>query len=201
MELRAQQGHAVLVGEDGASVREVDDQEPPLPLGLAGALREWAQVADAVSRVGNRASGDSTGELVSRRGEQLAARLAGVVGRSVRYADPLRGEIRVVGVPRSAAVEWTNPQWQRVVERTPWATGSTVSVFVAVLVLFAVISVSLGLGETSSWLAIGANVLIGCGLAPSVWLARGVPVWRWVVYGVAAGLVLAWLGLLLSLLG
>lgn len=201
MELRAQQGHAVLVDDDGSGVREVDARLPLLPLGLTDALREWAQVADAVLRADHLPSASGTGELVSRRGEQLAGRLAGLVGTSIRYADPLRGEVRVVEAPRPADVEQTHPNWQRVVEPTPWATGLTVSFFIAILVLFAVISVSLGLGETSSWLAIAANVLIGIGLAPSVWLTRKVALWRWVAHGVAAGVGLAWIGLLLSLLG
>ncbi|WP_276313846.1 DUF2537 domain-containing protein [Solihabitans fulvus] len=33
-----------------------------------------------------------------------------------------------------------------------------------------------------------------------MWLARRVPVWRWVAYGVVAGVGLAWFGLILSTL-
>jgi Protein of unknown function (DUF2537) len=64
-----------------------------------------------------------------------------------------------------------------------------------------VVTVSVGLGETSWWLAVLANLVICGGLAPSVWLARNVLVWRWVAFGVIAGLGLAWLGLLLAALG
>ncbi|HWE90238.1 MAG TPA: DUF2537 domain-containing protein [Pseudonocardiaceae bacterium] len=38
------------------------------------------------------------------------------------------------------------------------------------------------------------------GLAPSVWLTRNVRVWRWVAYGIVAGLAVGWIGLLLTLL-
>lgn len=206
VELRAEQGHAVLV-EDGCSdAHVVSAQHPPLPQGLTSALEEWAKVADAVVRAGQRGVGPSTTELVSRRGEQLAARLAGVVGRAIRYADPLLGEVREVQVPlpRPATTRRPRPypprRWERVAEPTPWGTGVAVSGFVAVLVVLAVVSISLGLAETSSFLSVGANVLIGVGLAPSVWLARQVPIWRWVAFGVAAGILLAWFGLLLTLL-
>ena len=63
-----------------------------------------------------------------------------------------------------------------------------------------VVSLSLGLGETSRWLALIANVLVVGGLAPSVWLGRKVPVWRWVAYGVVTGVIVAWLALILTLL-
>lgn len=208
VELRAQRGHAVLVADGGADVHEVSAQHPPLPPGLTNALEEWAKVADAVTRAGHRPVGPSTTELVSRRGEQLAARLATEVGCAVRYADPLRGEVRVVRVPlprtangRTRPRPYPPQTWARVAEPTPWATGIAVSGFVAVLVVFAVISISLGLAETTPFLALGANVLIGAGLAPSVWLARHVPIWRWVGFGVAGGIMLAWFGLLLHLLG
>lgn len=200
VELRAQEGRAVLVGEDGSGAREIDAHYPALPLGLSDALREWAQVADAVIRSGHRPSVRETGDLVSRRGEQLARRLAGVIGRSIRYADPLGGEIRVVDVPQ-VAEDLTSREWRQATEPTPWGTGLAVSAFAGLLVLVAVVSVSLGLGESSRWLAFAANVLIGSGLAPSVWLLRRVPVWRWVAYGVAAGLGLAWVGLVFTLLG
>ncbi|NUT91911.1 MAG: DUF2537 domain-containing protein, partial [Saccharothrix sp.] len=79
-------------------------------------------------------------------------------------------------------------------------TGLTVSVFTAAVVTFMVVTLSLGLGETSSWLALLANVLVVGGIAPSVWLARKVLVWRWVAYGVVAGVLLAWFALITTLL-
>ena len=63
-----------------------------------------------------------------------------------------------------------------------------------------VVSLSLGLDETSRWLALVANVLVVGGLAPSVWLGRRVPVWRWVAYGVVTGVLVAWFALILTLL-
>jgi hypothetical protein len=63
-----------------------------------------------------------------------------------------------------------------------------------------VVTLSLGLGDTNRWLALVANVLVVGGIAPSVWLARKVLVWRWVAYGVVTGVVLAWLALILTLL-
>jgi len=42
---------------------------------------------------------------------------------------------------------------------------------------------------------------VAAGLAPSMWLTRAIPVWRWVAYGAAGGILLTWITLLLSLLG
>jgi hypothetical protein len=86
-------------------------------------------------------------------------------------------------------------------EPTPWATGLTVTAVVAAMITVAVTTLSFALAQASLWLAVIANVVIIGGLSPSVWLARDVPVWRWVALGVTTGLGLAWLILLLSLLG
>jgi hypothetical protein len=92
------------------------------------------------------------------------------------------------------------PRWPAV-EPTPWATGLTVSAFVASVVLAAVVSLIRGLGEMAWWLGgLGLLVVTG-GLAPSIWLARHTPLWRWLSYGVAAGLALSWVAVLLSALG
>jgi hypothetical protein len=76
-----------------------------------------------------------------------------------------------------------------------------VTVVVAAMMCVAVTSLSFALAQASLWLAVIANVVVIGGLSPSVWLARDVPVWRWVALGVAGGLGLAWLALILSLLG
>ena len=83
----------------------------------------------------------------------------------------------------------------REAEPTPWLTGLTVTAFIAVVTGAAVLTLSSTLDETSSWLAFGADVVVTSGLAPSLWLARRVPVWRWVALGAAAGLAVGWLGL------
>ncbi|MBV8996837.1 MAG: DUF2537 domain-containing protein, partial [Pseudonocardiales bacterium] len=44
------------------------------------------------------------------------------------------------------------------------------------------------------------NLLVAVGLTPSIWLTRATPIWRWIAYGAAAGILLTWLTLLLSLL-
>jgi hypothetical protein len=87
------------------------------------------------------------------------------------------------------------------VEPTPWATGLTLSVFTAVVVTVAVVALSTGLADISRLLAAIANFIIAAGLAPSVWLARRTPVWRWVALGTTFGTVISWFALLLLLLG
>jgi hypothetical protein len=86
-------------------------------------------------------------------------------------------------------------------EPTPWVTGLTVSVVAAVIVGIALISLSQGLAPNGTGFVVVANLLAAAGLAPSIWLGWSIPIWRWVAYGAAAGIVLTWIALLLSLLG
>lgn len=210
MQLRARDGRALLAGPaDGvdADDREVDPRSLALGADLAEALHEWARVADAVHRNG-QTDESAAARLISRRGQQLAGRVAAVMGSPVSYADPLTGEITEVAIPehelvvpaQDDATEPPTDDRDRPDETTPWATGLTVTGFSAALVLLVVVALSLALGAASNWLALIANVVIALGLAPSVWLARRTPVWRWVAYGVVAGIVVAWIALLFTAL-
>jgi Protein of unknown function (DUF2537) len=207
---RGTYSHAVdpHVGDDE---QEVDPHSLALGADLAEALHEWARVADAVYRNGQ--DGESAAaRLISRRGEQLASRVAAVMGRPVSYADPLTGEVTQIDVPDAVppadrgqvATWWAGrsgaPAGRHSPEPTPWATGLTVTAFTAILVLIIVVTLSLALGGASRWLALIANIVIAVGLAPSVWLARRAPVWRWVAYGVVGGIVTAWVALLFTAL-
>jgi hypothetical protein len=209
VQLRARDGRALLAGPaDGADDREVDPRSLALGADLAEALHEWARVADAIHRNG-QTDESAAARLISRRGQQLAGRVAAVMGSPVSYADPLTGEITEVAVPEPEPVippdrdeepESPADEPDRPAEATPWATGLTVTGFSAALVLLVVVALSLALGAASNWLALIANVVIALGLAPSVWLARRTPVWRWVAYGVVAGIVVAWIALLFTAL-
>ncbi|WP_434451248.1 DUF2537 domain-containing protein [Lentzea sp. E54] len=205
MELRVRDGRAVLAGEDPsgdhAGEREVDPHSLPLGVDLAEALHEWAKVADAVVRTETPADGVASA-LVSRRGKQLAGRIAAVMNTAVHYTDPVSGEQVSVDAPAppDAPAKAVLVETEEEPEPTPWGTGLTVSFITAAIVTVTVVSLSLGLGETSQWLALVANVLVVGGLAPSVWLGRRVPVWRWVAYGVVTGVIVAWLALILTLL-
>jgi hypothetical protein len=182
LELRAQAGSAVLTSNGD---RGPDPAWFLLSEELRAALDEWARVAEAVAlgRVGQQGR-TSPAELVSRRGRQLATRLAVATGHPVGYVDPLIGGVELIGS-----------------EPTPWATGLTVSVVSAAMVLIALVASGRNLAEIRPWVPAATLLLVTVGLAPSVWLARGTPVWRWLGYGVAAGVVLSWVVLLLSLLG
>lgn len=168
-----------------------------LPDALAGALHEWAEVATAVSQESD--TDPETIDLVSARGRQLASRLAATVGTEVGYADPVRGVVE--RVPAPAARGPAEPATPTMPEPTPWATGITVSAFVAAVVMAAVVTLTSGLSEVASLLALFGNLVVAAGLAPSVWMARRTPFWRWVAYGVVAGVALAWVVLLLGTLG
>ncbi|MGH3770166.1 MAG: DUF2537 domain-containing protein, partial [Pseudonocardiaceae bacterium] len=86
-------------------------------------------------------------------------------------------------------------------ESTPWATGLTVSVVAAAIMVIALLSLSQGLAPNGTGVVVLTNLLVAAGLAPSLWLGRATPIWRWVAYGTVAGIVATWIALLLSLLG
>jgi hypothetical protein len=86
-------------------------------------------------------------------------------------------------------------------EPTPWWTGLTVSGAVATVVGIALLRLSQELQADGRGVVALANLLVAAGLTPSIWLTRTTPVWRWISYGAAAGIVLSWIALLLSLLG
>ncbi|GLZ42587.1 DUF2537 domain-containing protein [Actinokineospora sp. NBRC 105648] len=197
MELRVKDDHAVLTGDDGTGVREVDPHTLPLGADLAEALHEWARVVGAVRR---GAPDDPATEVVSRRGHRLAERVAGVMGAPISYVDPLSGKVSVVEPPvvevdEPQVVPATEAARAEPAEPTPWATGLLVAAFVLALVLFAVLTLALTLYETNPFLAVASNLVVSAGLLPSVWLARRVPTWRWVAVGVAGGIALGWLAL------
>jgi hypothetical protein len=195
LQLRAVGERAVLVGHDGSREREVDPDNLALDRDLAEALHEWARVASAVTRAST--GGPVAGAVVSRRGQQLAGRIAAVMGVQVGYVDPLTGDVSIVDPPDDEAEPDQQPvPWPpRPPEPVPWLTGLTVSAFVFVLVLFAVLTLAVTLEVTNPLLAVGSNVVVTVGLLPSVWLVRHTPIWRWIALGVACAIGVAWLAL------
>jgi Protein of unknown function (DUF2537) len=193
MELRAVGERAVLVGHDGQAEREVDPGNLALERDLSEALHEWAKVASAVARSTADEPG-AAGAVVSRRGRQLATRLAASMGTSVSYLDPLTGEIVVVEPPveRPARPQAAAPPSD---EPTPWLTGLVVAAFAFVLILFAVLTLAVTLADTNALLAVASNVVVTAGLLPSVWLIRHIPIWRWIALGISAGIGIGWLAL------
>ncbi|NIH86973.1 DUF2537 domain-containing protein [Amycolatopsis granulosa] len=194
MELRVRGDRAVLKGHGAAYTREIDPHSLALGVELADALHEWAQVAAALRR-----SATGPGEaaaVVSRRGRQLAARVAGVMGTPVHYVDPVTGEQVVVPPPPR-----TDPPPRLFAgvgdEPTPWGTGLVAAGFVAAVVVVAMMALVVALAaETSGWVVLLAAVVVTAGIAPSLWLARKLPIIRWVALGAAAGVVLSWFGVL-----
>ncbi len=84
---------------------------------------------------------------------------------------------------------------------TPWATGLPIAAFVAVFLTLADVALCRAFAEAFGWLWIPANLLVGVGLAPSLWLLRRTPLWRWPALGAAVGLGVSWVALLLAMLG
>jgi hypothetical protein len=190
VQLRANGERAVLIGHDGVAEREVDPQRLPLGAELTDALHEWAKVVNAIRRASQPDS--AAGAVVSRRGYQLAGRVAEVMGVAVHYVDPLSGAESVVEPPEPDRP--VRPPASPA-EPTPWLTGLTVSGTSLVVVLVTVVTLAATLAETNALLALAANAVVTAGLLPSLWLIHRQPVWRWVAYGLAAGIGLAWLAL------
>ncbi len=186
IQLRANGDRAVLV--DGDSSAATEPGRLPLGTELTDALHEWAKVAAAVARA---EPGAAAGAVVSRRGLQLAGRVATSLGVAVCYVDPLSGDESVVEPVRAAPV--ARPVLPA--EPVPWLTGLTVSLASLALAVVTVVTLAATLAETYSLLAVAANVVVTAGLLPSLWLIHRQPIWRWVAYGVAVGLGLAWLAL------
>ncbi|MBB5853197.1 DUF2537 domain-containing protein [Amycolatopsis umgeniensis] len=203
MELRIREGRAVLAGPGGESAREVDPHSLAIGSDLAQALHEWARVASAVGST--RPGGDPGAEaasVVSQRGRQLAQRVAATMGTSVRFVDPVSGDGVIIDPPVPAP---RNQLARRLFgtpdpagEPTPWLTGLTISAFVAAVVVVAMLALANTLArETSGWLAVLASAVVTGGITPSLWLARRVLIVRWASFGAAAGIVIAWIGVLI----
>ena len=85
-------------------------------------------------------------------------------------------------------------------EPTPWATGLLVTAMVAALTTVGVFAFGAALLQVNVVVAVAINLIAVVGSAPTVWRWRATPVWRWVVYGLAAGVTLAWAGLFVDAL-
>ncbi|TSD96628.1 DUF2537 domain-containing protein [Skermania sp. ID1734] len=87
---------------------------------------------------------------------------------------------------------------RRVPEPTPWATGLTVTAIVAALLTVAVFAFGTALARINPILAVVINLVAATGAAPTLWRWRTLPMVRWIVLGVAIGVVLGWFGLVVS---
>ncbi|MDV2476668.1 DUF2537 domain-containing protein [Rhodococcus zopfii] len=79
---------------------------------------------------------------------------------------------------------------------TPWATGLTLAAFALAVTVVTVVAFGSVLVGISPVLALVVNLVASAGAAPTLWVWSRVPLWRWVVAGVAAGIPAGWLILL-----
>ncbi|MCR3720691.1 MULTISPECIES: DUF2537 domain-containing protein [Prauserella salsuginis group] len=163
--------------------------------------------------------------VVAHRGRQLAGRVAAALGVSVSYRDPVAGRTFVAVPPAEEAggeaeppspgapggrqvhgrfdalAEWWRVQAAQNPGPVPWGTGVLVGAFFAVVMIVAMLALAGALASaTHGLVAIVAALVVSAGLAPSLWLGRRVPVVRWIVGGVAAGIALSWIGVLVIVL-
>jgi len=89
-------------------------------------------------------------------------------------------------------------EWRLGGEQVPWGPGLALAGFTAILVATAVYVLSAGLADRPV-VDIAVNVLVAGGLAPALWLSRGLPVVRWIAGGAVVGVLGAWLAVLIFL--
>lgn len=77
-------------------------------------------------------------------------------------------------------------------------TGIPVALFAAVLVGAALTAFGRELADINVFLAVGINLVVVGGAAPTVLRWRTVPVWRWPVYGACVGAVVSFVALGIS---
>jgi hypothetical protein len=87
-------------------------------------------------------------------------------------------------------------EWRAGGEPTPWVPGIAFAAFVALLIGTAVYVLSSGLRDAPLW-AFLSNIVAAAFLAPALWMARRLPVFRWISLGGFVGVIVAWLALLL----
>ena len=199
VELRVRGDRAVFSAGRGA----VEPESLPLGPDLTDALHEWARVVTAIRGVADEEPNTETVGVVSRRGHQLAGRVAAELRRPVRYVDPVTDSSVVVVPQETEAQARSEPSgWFRRSpgEPTPWGPGLTVSVIIGAVVLVGMLALTSTLAKAvAGWAALAAAVVVSAGMAPSLWLGRKVPTMRWVCFGAGAGLVVSWLGVLILL--
>lgn len=83
---------------------------------------------------------------------------------------------------------------------TPWSTGLVVTVLSAALMFAAIFAFGTALSLISPWLSLAVNLVAIGGVVPTVWRWRRAPTVRWLVYGFAVAVPLAWLALLVAAL-
>lgn len=171
---------------------------------LAAALDEWARVAATIGN-GKHGSDSKVATMVSRRGRQLAGRVAETFGEPVHYSDPVSGEttlVRPAKRSRAGAMAdqliGTRP---RAGDPVPWLTGTAVALLTAIVIAIAMLALASTLaGQVGGWVAVVATLVVTAGLAPSLWLARKQLIVRWAVLGATCGIAFSWVGVLVLLL-
>lgn len=83
---------------------------------------------------------------------------------------------------------------------TPWFTGLLVAGFTVAFVATAVTAFGSQLVRINPVLAVVLNLVVVGGVAPTVWRWRRALVWRWVVYGSGAGVIVGWVAIILGAL-
>ena len=74
-------------------------------------------------------------------------------------------------------------------------TGIPIAVVSAILVAVALAAFGMELARVHPLLAIGLNLVVVAGAAPTVLRWLRVPVWRWAVYGAGVGALLSFVAL------
>ena len=143
-------------------------------------------------------STDLAGSTDLTAGTDLAAGVR-LTGSAVLTANPAGDDGDGGDDDDARPVDWAwVEEWRAGHEPAPWASGLGLAGFSALVVGVAVWVLSAGLAG-SPVLAVGVNLLVAGGLAPAMWLSRGLPVLRWIALGSAVGVLAGWVCALMML--
>ncbi|MHA6798230.1 DUF2537 domain-containing protein [Bounagaea algeriensis] len=178
--------------------REYDPSALSLSTPVVRALGEWAEVAAGFTGAAEASGGsgrpdEAATAVLTDRARALAARVAAELGAEVDCVDPLSGQL-LRAEPDAAAQPPAG-------ESVPWGPGLFVSGVFGAIVAVVLVVVSRGLADVNVVLALVVNLAVAAGFAPSVWVGRTLPTWRWIAWGTGCGVLAAWAALLLGLLG
>jgi Protein of unknown function (DUF2537) len=94
---------------------------------------------------------------------------------------------------RGGPAEWRWVQeWRASGEPVPWPQGIALGAFTLLVVASAIFVLTAGVADTP-WLAVVLNLVVAGGIGPQLWLARGIPVIRFISWGAALGVPVGWL--------
>lgn len=81
---------------------------------------------------------------------------------------------------------------------TPWLSGVTLAVFSGLFTVLVTLSFYAVIATFNAGVGVLVVLVAMAGIAPTIWVLRERPVWRWSCAGVAVGAVIGILGVIIA---